>query len=144
MQQVALLEHLHDGVGLEIRFNGADRLVSVRVETEAGSRTVAGTVFEGGQPRIVQIEPFDIDLRPSRHMLMMTYPDLPGMVGRIGALLGEADVNISAMHLARSRPREDALMILALDDDVTPGIEEAIRAQESVLDLWTVRLGGDR
>ena len=49
------------------------------------------------------------------------------MVGRIEAMLGEADVNISAMHLARTRPREDALMILALDDDVSPMVEAAIR-----------------
>ena len=59
-------------------------------------------------------------------------------------MLGEADVNISAMHLARSRPREDALMILGLDDDIPPEVEAAIRDQESVLDLWTIRLGTDR
>ena len=48
------------------------------------------------------------------------------------------------MHLARSRPREDALMILALDDEVPPAVAEAIRAHEAVLDLWTIRLGTDR
>ena len=66
------------------------------------------------------------------------------MVGRVGAMLGEADVNISAMHLARTRPREDALMILALDDDVPPGVEAAIRDLDAVLDLWTIRLGRER
>jgi D-3-phosphoglycerate dehydrogenase len=59
-------------------------------------------------------------------------------------MLGEADVNISAMHLARSRPREDALMILALDDDVPAAVSDAIRAQEAVLDLWAIRLGTTR
>jgi D-3-phosphoglycerate dehydrogenase len=59
-------------------------------------------------------------------------------------MLGEADVNISAMHLGRTRPREDALMILALDDDVPDSVAEAIRAQESVLDIWPIRLGGPR
>ena len=59
-------------------------------------------------------------------------------------MLGEADVNISAMHLARSRPREDALMILALDDDIPPAVEDAIRGQDAVLELWTIRLGGER
>ena len=55
-------------------------------------------------------------------MLITRHTDKPGMVGRIGAMLGEADVNISAMHLARTRPREDALMILALDDDVPEAV----------------------
>ena len=65
------------------------------------------------------------------------------MVGRIGAMLGEADVNISAMHLARTRPREDALMVLALDDDVPPELADAIRDHDAVVDLWTIRLGGE-
>ena len=56
-------------------------------------------------------------MAPAEVMLITRHMDRPGMVGRIGAMLGEADVNISAMHLARTRPREDALMILALDDD---------------------------
>ena len=63
---------------------------------------------------------------------------------RIGQLLGTADVNISAMHLARSAPRADALMILSVDDDVSPALEAAIRADEGVHDLWTIRLGSHR
>ena len=54
-------------------------------------------------------------------MLITRHRDRPGMIGRIGQMLGEADVNISAMHLGRSAPRADALMILALDDDVPAG-----------------------
>ena len=77
-------------------------------------------------------------------MLITRHRDRPGTIGRIGQLLGAADVNISAMHLARSAPRADALMILAVDDDVPPELEEAIRADEGVHDLWTIRLGRDR
>ncbi len=60
-------------------------------------------------------------------MLVTRHHDRPGTIGRIGSMLGEADVNISAMHLARSEPRADALMILALDDDVPAAVAEAIR-----------------
>jgi D-3-phosphoglycerate dehydrogenase len=77
-------------------------------------------------------------------MLVTRHQDRPGTMGRIGLILGEADVNISAMHLARSAPRADALMILALDDDVPPAVANAIRAEEAVLDLWLIRLGTDR
>jgi D-3-phosphoglycerate dehydrogenase len=75
-------------------------------------------------------------------MLMTRHQDRPGTVGRIGLILGDADVNISAMHLARDAPRADALMVLALDDDVPPAVEAAIRANDAVLDLWIIRLGG--
>ena len=105
--------------------------------------SVAGTVA-GGEPRITGLGDYRLDMEPADVMLITRHTDKPGMVGRIGAMLGEADVNISAMHLARSRPREDALMILALDDDVPPAVEEAIRAQDAVLELWAIRLGGER
>ena len=102
--------------------------------------TVAGTVA-GGEPRITRLDDYRLDMAPAEVMLITRHMDRPGTVGRIGIILGEADVNISAMHLARSRPREDALMILALDDEVPDGVADAIRADESVKDIWTIRLG---
>ncbi|MDH4142563.1 MAG: phosphoglycerate dehydrogenase [Chloroflexota bacterium] len=103
---------------------------------------VAGTVA-GGESRLTRLGDYRLDMAPADVMLISRHRDRPGMVGRIGAMLGEADVNISAMHLARSRPREDALMVLALDDDIPPEVESAIRNQEAVLDLWTIRLGSE-
>jgi D-3-phosphoglycerate dehydrogenase len=104
---------------------------------------VAGTVA-AGEPRITRLDDYRLDMAPADTMLITRHTDKPGMVGRVGIMLGEADVNISAMHLGRSRPREDALMILALDDDVPVAVSDAIRAQEAVLDLWTIRLGTTR
>jgi D-3-phosphoglycerate dehydrogenase len=111
----------------------------------AGGRQaiVAGTVA-AGEPRITRLDDYRLDMAPADTMLITRHMDRPGTVGRVGIMLGEADVNISAMHLGRSRPREDALMILALDDDVPDSVAEAIRAQEAVLDIWTIRLGGVR
>src|SRR4029453_9261177 len=83
-------------------------------------------------------------MEPTEVMLITHHRDRPGMIGRIGQTLGAADVNISAMHVGRSAPRADALMILALDDDVPPGGEDGIKGQESVVELWTVRLGRER
>ncbi len=53
------------------------------------------------------------------------------MIGRVGSLLGAADVNISAMHLGRSAPRSDAVMFLALDDPVPAETEAAIRGRST-------------
>jgi D-3-phosphoglycerate dehydrogenase len=66
------------------------------------------------------------------------------MIGRIGQTLGAADVNISAMHVGRTAPRADALMVLALDEDVPPAVADEIRRHEAVIDLWTIRLGVER
>ncbi len=111
---------------------------------EAGGRTttVAGTVA-GGEPRLTRLDDYRLDMEPADVMLITRHRDKPGMIGRIGQILGEADVNISAMHLGRSAPRADALMILALDEDIPAGVGEAIRAHEAVIDIWPIRLGSE-
>jgi D-3-phosphoglycerate dehydrogenase len=104
-----------------------------------GSATVGGTVA-GGDQRLVRLSEYWLDMSPTAHMLVTRHRDRPGTMGTVGRILGEADVNISAMHLARSQPRADALMILALDDGVPAEVAASIRAQEAVLDLWLIRL----
>jgi D-3-phosphoglycerate dehydrogenase len=105
--------------------------------------TVAGTVA-GGEQRLTRLDEYRLDVEPADVMLITHHRDRPGMIGRIGQILGEADVNISAMHVGRSAPRADALMVLALDEDVPAEVAEAIRSQEAVIELWAIRLGRDR
>ena len=108
--------------------------------TLSGSTAVGGTVA-AGEPRLVRLGGYWLDMPPARYMLVTRHRDRPGTMGRVGLMLGRADVNISAMHLARSGPRQDAFMILALDDPVPDTVAQEIRADEAVLDLWLIRLG---
>ena len=117
-------------------------LLSLTAEGDGTTTTIAGTVANG-EPRLTRLGEHRTDMAPSRVMLVTRHHDRPGTMGKIGSMLGTADVNISAMHLARSEPRADALMILALDDDVSPAVAQAIRAEEAVLDLWLIHLGPD-
>jgi D-3-phosphoglycerate dehydrogenase len=121
----------------------ASGAVSVTATAGGERLSVAGTVA-AGEARLIRLGDYRLDMAPTDIMLITRHHDRPGTIGRIGQLLGTADVNISAMHLARSAPRADALMVLALDDDVSPELERAIRADEGVLDLWTIRLGPTR
>jgi D-3-phosphoglycerate dehydrogenase len=107
--------------------------------TISGTTVVAGTV-SAGEPRLVRLDDYWVDMPPAGWMLVTRHHDRPGTMGRIGLMLGEADVNISAMHLGRSGPRADALMILALDDPVPAEVADRIRAHEAVLELWLIRL----
>ncbi|MER3418376.1 MAG: phosphoglycerate dehydrogenase [Chloroflexota bacterium] len=118
-------------------------LLTVSGQADGATTTVAGTIAVG-EPRLVRINDYWIDMAPADIMLITRHQDKPGTMGRIGLMLGEADVNISAMHLARTAPRAEALMILALDDDVPPAVAQAIRSHEAVLDLWVIRLGRER
>lgn len=105
----------------------------------AAGATVGGTVSSGEQ-RLVRLGEYWLDMTPAPWMLVTRHRDLPGTMGRIGLMLGAADVNISAMQLGRSAPRGDALMILALDDRVPDDVAKSIRDHEAVLDLWLIRL----
>lgn len=117
-------------------------LLSLTAEGDGATTTIAGTVANG-EPRLTRLGEHRTDLTLSPVMLVTRHHDRPGTMGRIGSILGQADVNISAMHLARSEPRADALMILALDDDVPEPVAQAIRAEDAVLDLWLIHLGSE-
>ncbi len=103
---------------------------------------IAGTIAHG-QPRLARLGRFDVDLPPSREMLVTHHHDRPGTMGRIGMLLGDAGVNIGSVHLARDEPHGDALMVLALDDEVPDELADRIAADASVLDLWRLHLRAD-
>ncbi len=117
-------------------------LLTLSGEADGSTTTVGGTVGAAG-PRLNRLDDYWMDMAPAATMLITRHHDRPGMIGWIGTILGQADVNISAMHVARTAPREDAFMILALDDDVPEAVTRAIRDHEAILDLWTVRLGPD-
>jgi D-3-phosphoglycerate dehydrogenase len=129
------------GINLAVtRTDDSDRYPSM-ITLSGGSdgSTVGGTV-SGGEQRLVQLDDYWIDMTAAPWMLVTRHRDLPGTMGRIGLMLGEADVNISAMNLGRSAPRADALMVLALDDRVPDHVAQRIREHEAVHDLWLIHL----
>jgi D-3-phosphoglycerate dehydrogenase len=107
--------------------------------TLRGERSVSGTVASG-ESRLVALDGYEVDLAPAAHMLVSRHQDRPGAIGLVGQTLGEADVNISAMHLGRSDKRSIAFMILALDEPVPAEAAERIRSYDAMLDVWLISL----
>lgn len=102
--------------------------VRLIVETERGERSVAGTVFSDGRPRIIQIKGIGLEAELSPHMLYITNQDKPGFIGRFGTLMGEAGVNIATLNLGRDKPGGDAICLVALDEPVSDEILAKVRA----------------
>jgi D-3-phosphoglycerate dehydrogenase len=92
-------------------------LITLSLETPQGKRTIAGTLFEG-TPKIVKMRDFDTDFTPEEHMLVMTYVDRPGLIGKIGTILGEDEVNIGAMSLGRRGKGGEAMVVFSVDSPV--------------------------
>jgi D-3-phosphoglycerate dehydrogenase len=90
-------------------------LVSVTLRGKNGTRSAAGTIFGKRDPRLVRIDDFHMDAIPHGPMLIVSNDDRPGMVGRIGTVLGDAGVNIAYMSLGRDRSGGQAIAVLNLD-----------------------------
>ncbi len=102
-------------------------LVLLRAETDAGEVVVGGTlVGKRDAERIVRVFDFDIDMAPAEHMLFFLYEDRPGVVGKVGSILGEADVNIASMEVGRREAGGLALMGLTVDSPIPPEALERI------------------
>ncbi len=93
-----------------------------------GERVVGGALLLD-EPHIVQLDGNWVDFAPRGHVLLTRHRDRPGMIGKVGALLGAADVNIAAMQVARERPRGEAIMVLNLDDPVPDAVMETLRRE---------------
>ncbi|MGH7777046.1 MAG: phosphoglycerate dehydrogenase [Candidatus Dormibacterales bacterium] len=112
-------------------------LLTVRV----GDFEIAGTVVRG-ELRVTGIQDFRVDLVPAGRFLVSRHSDRPGVVGRFGTVLGEADINIASMQVGRDTPRGSAMMILAVDDPAPAAVLERLRAIPGVSDLRYVELPG--
>jgi len=115
-------------------------LITVEVTTSSGVTTVAGTVMRG-ESHIVRVNKYWIDIVPTGgYFLFSDHRDRPGLIGAVGKITGDADINISYMHLSRLKLRGKALMILALDELLPEEQQQQILALPDVYTVKVVRL----
>ena len=101
-------------------------VITLSIEGPGEKRSISGTLFEG-TPRIVKLRDYQVDFRPDEHMLLLAYEDRPGMIGRIGTIMGAHDINIAAMNLGRREKRGEAMIILSLDSAVPAEVLEEVK-----------------
>ena len=115
---VARERGLHVSVEREEDTGGYKSLLTLCTRTSEGGKIIAGTVFDG-QPRIVRMRDLDMEFTPEGYILVLSYEDRPGVVGKIGSLLGRHNVNIAAMQVGRREKRGRAIVVLSLDEDLS-------------------------
>lgn len=106
-------------------------LLVLRAHTASGERVFRGTVLRH-EPHIVQADGFWVDFVPEGSLLFTYHRDRPGIIGRVGTMLGAADVNISGMYVGRLAPREGAMMVLKLDEPVSEEVLSQVRAEPDI------------
>ncbi|MER6217725.1 phosphoglycerate dehydrogenase [Streptomyces sp. NPDC048387] len=137
-----------------------ERGVEVRLTTSSESPdhrnvvTVRGTLADGQEvsvsgtlagpkhlQKIVGVGEYDVDLALADHMIVLRYTDRPGVVGKVGQLLGEAGLNIAGMQVARAEEGGEALVVLTVDAKVPADVLAAISAEIGAASARTVNLG---
>ncbi len=115
-------------------------LITVEVTTSTGVTTVAGTVMHR-EPHIVRISDYWLDIQPTgAYFPFSDHRDRPGLIGAVGKITGDADINISSMHLGRLKARGEALMVLALDEPLPEEQRQKILSLPDVYNAKQVKL----
>jgi D-3-phosphoglycerate dehydrogenase / 2-oxoglutarate reductase len=117
---------------------GYHTMIRIGIATDTYTRDVAGTLFSGDKPRLVEIKGIPIEAELGRHMLYFTNEDKPGFIGRVGTALGDAGVNIATFHLGRNAPGGDAICLIEVDGPIAPPLLAKLRSLPSVVQAKTL------
>ena len=102
--------------------------IRLTLVTEHQERSVAGTVFRDGKPRIIQVKGINMEAELGDHMIYITNEDKPGFIGQLGMELGDAGVNIATFNLGRAAPGSDAICLVEVDEAVPQDIMTRLSA----------------
>lgn len=109
-----------------------ESLMTIIVHSKEGARSIAGTVFHDGKPRIVEINGIKTDAEFSHTMIYATNDDKPGFVGRFTSLLGDAGINIATLALGRDHQGGSAISLIAVDGDIPETVLVGVRGLPGV------------
>lgn len=112
--------------------------IRLTVRTQSMERSVAGTVFSDGKPRIIQIKGIELESEFGPHMLYVTNVDKPGFIGALGTALGNAGVNIATFHLGRQEEGGDAICLVRVDGTVPEAVLKTVQRLPQVRQVKTL------
>ncbi len=116
-------------------------LLTVSVETDQGGGTVSGTLFDDQNPRLVQVDGFELEAVPDGAFLVIFNRDRPGVIADVGELLGRYGINIGQMYNGRDKAGEKAITLLRIDAPVSDEVLHAIQGLPNILNATRVDMG---
>lgn len=114
-------------------------LITVKFTTKYGSQSVSGTIFAKEEMRIVDFFGYKLDFEPSPYILAIQNIDKPGIIGRIGTILGSAGINIAAMQWSRNKKGEKAVSFVSVDQEADNETLEGLRGIDGVLKATMIK-----
>jgi len=110
-----------------------DTYMRLTLKTERQTRSLAGTVFSDGKPRIIQFKGINMEAELAPRMLYIANNDKPGFIGALGTLLGKHNINIASFNLGREKLGGKAVALIAIDNEIDDKVLAQVRALEQVI-----------
>jgi D-3-phosphoglycerate dehydrogenase len=115
-------------------------LISVTIQTDRGQSLVAGTLFSRREPRVVRIDEYSLEAVPEGYLLIFSNLDVPGVIGKIGTILGQNQVNIAGMNLGREKPGGRAVSVVNVDSALSTPVLDEIRGMPNIVYAKVVKV----
>ncbi|WP_025027721.1 phosphoglycerate dehydrogenase [Caldalkalibacillus mannanilyticus] len=119
---------------------GFTNLITVTLKTNQETRIVSGTLLNGYGAKIVKVDSYVVDVSPNGHIIYIRHNDRPGVIGRVGTLLGSHEVNIGTMQVGRADVGGDAIMMLTVDKPVAPDVLDHLGELSEVMNVTEIDL----
>ncbi len=119
---------------LEEYFDGFTEYMQIEMKTSQGTFTLGGNLSTKSEGRLINFNGYEVDLTPGDNMIILQNMDVPGMIGHVGAILGEEGINIATMQLGRYKSGGKAIMLLNIDEK--PDSRSVVKLEEHENVLW--------
>jgi D-3-phosphoglycerate dehydrogenase len=108
-------------------------LITVRIRTDKGAHMVAGTLFGKEEARIVMIDGYRVDVDPQGWLLIGPHIDKPGIIGKVGTILGDNNINIASMQVGRTETAGTSIMVMTVEADIPTPVMLKLKAVDGIL-----------
>ena len=115
-------------------------LITFRVASAKEEICVSGTLFSEKNQRIVSVNNFRVEFKPEGHLIYIINKDVPGVVGKVGTLLGDREINIAEYNLARTASGGKAMAIITVDTPLDAETLSFLKSYREMVDVKQVRL----
>jgi D-3-phosphoglycerate dehydrogenase / 2-oxoglutarate reductase len=139
-------ESIAESMGIELvesRSSHLDKytnLITVKFHTKTRELSISGTIFAKEELRIVDFFGYKLDFEPTPYVISIHNIDVPGIIGRIGTLLGQHHINIAAMQWSRSKKGEKAVSFVSVDGEISQEVLAQLQSTEGVLKASMLKL----
>jgi D-3-phosphoglycerate dehydrogenase / 2-oxoglutarate reductase len=118
-------------------YSGGSLFLSARGAN--GEHSVSGALLGDSEVFVTSVDEFPVSVPPNRYMLFTRHRDMPGIIGKMGSILGSHNVNIASMQVGRKIVRGDAVMVVSLDDPLPDGVLADVVKIDGIRDAYTVK-----